>query len=148
MTQLTFATPEHLESVLRLVADFHREEGIEQDDTTLRSAVLPLLEGSPHGAIYIAGPVRAPIGYIVVTFGWSLEFGGMDGFVDEIYIRPGVRGRGLGTELLSSMPKTLAESGVKALHLKVARSNTKARAVYEKMGFEARENYVLMSRRF
>ena len=106
MTQLTFATPEHLESVLRLVADFHREEGIEQDDTTLRSAVLPLLEGSPHGAIYIAGPVRAPIGYIVVTFGWSLEFGGMDGFVDEIYIRPGVRGRGLGTELLSSMPSS------------------------------------------
>ena len=148
MTQLTLAKPEHLEAVLRLVADFHHEEGIEQDEVTRRAAVLPLLEGSPHGAIYLAGPLRAPIGYVVVTFGWSLEFGGMDGFVDEIYIRPGVRGRGLGTELLSSVPKTLAKNGMKAIHLEVAQGNKKARALYERMGFEAREGYLLMSRRF
>lgn len=130
-----------------MVGDFHAEEGIAQDDATRRGALLPLLEGSPHGAIYLAGPARAPIGYVVICFGWSVEFGGMDGFVDEIYIRPAVRGRGIGSEILMSLPKALAGAGLKALHLEVARDNDRARKLYEKLHFVPRENYVLMTRK-
>jgi ribosomal protein S18 acetylase RimI-like enzyme len=147
MTQLTLAKPEHFEALVKLVADFHAEEGIEQSDEARAEAVMPLLEGSPHGAIYLAGPARAPVGYVVLTFGWSLEFGGMDGFVDEIYIRPGVRGRGIGTEILHSLPRQLAQFGLKAVHLEVERGKDRTRALYEKMGFEARDQYLLMSRR-
>lgn len=147
MTQLTLAKPDDLERVARMVGDFHAEEGIAQDDATRRGALLPLLEGSPHGAIYLAGPARAPIGYVVICFGWSVEFGGMDGFVDEIYIRPAVRGRGIGSEILMSLPKALAGAGLKALHLEVARDNDRARKLYEKLHFVPRENYVLMSRK-
>lgn len=130
-----------------MVGDFHAEEGIAQDDATRRGALLPLLEGSPHGAVYLAGPARAPIGYVVICFGWSVEFGGMDGFVDEIYIRPAVRGRGIGSEILMSLPKALAGAGLKALHLEVARDNDRARKFYEKLHFVPRENYVLMTRK-
>jgi ribosomal protein S18 acetylase RimI-like enzyme len=107
-----------------------------------------LLEGSPHGAIYLVGPGRAPIGYAIVSFGWSVEFGGMDGFIDEVYIRPGVRGRGIGTEVLESLPKALAGAGLRALHLEVDRDNEKARALYAKLNFQPRERYMLMSRVF
>lgn len=130
-----------------MVGDFHAEEGIAQDDATRRGALLPLLEGSPHGAVYLAGPARAPIGYVVICFGWSVEFGGMDGFVDEIYIRPAVRGRGIGSEILMSLPKALAGAGLKALHLEVARDNDRARKLYEKLHFVPRENYALMTRK-
>lgn len=147
MTQLTLAKPDDLERVARMVGDFHAEEGIAQDDATRRGALLPLLEGSPHGAIYLAGPARAPIGYVVICFGWSVEFGGMDGFVDEIYIRPAVRGRGIGSEILMSLPKALAGAGLKALHLEVARDNERARKLYEKLHFVPRENYALMTRK-
>lgn len=147
MTQLTLAKPDDLERVARMVGDFHAEEGIAQDDATRRGALLPLLEGSPHGAVYLAGPARAPIGYVVICFGWSVEFGGMDGFVDEIYIRPAVRGRGIGSEILMSLPKALAGAGLKTLHLEVARDNDRARKLYEKLHFVPRENYVLMTRK-
>jgi ribosomal protein S18 acetylase RimI-like enzyme len=147
LTQLTLAKPDDLERVARMVGDFHAEEGIAQDDATRRGALLPLLEGSPHGAVYLAGPARAPIGYVVICFGWSVEFGGMDGFVDEIYIRPAVRGRGIGSEILMSLPKALAGAGLKALHLEVARDNDRARKLYEKLHFVPRENYVLMTRK-
>ena len=56
-----------------LVAACHAETGITQTEEERRAALLPLLEGSPHGAIYLIGPARAPVGYIVLTFGWSLE---------------------------------------------------------------------------
>ncbi|MEO1283651.1 MAG: GNAT family N-acetyltransferase [Pseudomonadota bacterium] len=146
MTQLTLAKPEHIAQLVKLVADFHAEDGITQTDVAREAAIMPLLEGSPHGAIYLAGPSKAPVGYVVLTFGWSLEMGGMDGFVDEIYIRPGVRGRGIGTEILTSLPAQLAGFGLKAVHLEVDRDKPDVQRLYQKMGFEARDRYVLMTR--
>ncbi|MEL6119322.1 MAG: GNAT family N-acetyltransferase [Pseudomonadota bacterium] len=146
MTQLTLAKPEHFAQLVKLVADFHAEDGITQTDVAREAAIMPLLEGSPHGAIYLAGPSKAPVGYVVLTFGWSLEMGGMDGFVDEIYIRPGVRGRGIGTEILTSLPAQLAGFGLKAVHLEVDRDKPDVQRLYQKMGFEARDRYVLMTR--
>ena len=147
MTNLTLAKPDDIDRVARLVSDFHTEQDITLDDASRRAALAPLLEGSPHGAVYLIGPGRAPIGYVIVAFGWSVEFGGLDGFVDEVYIRPGVRGRGIGTEVLLSLPKALAGAGLKALHLEVDRDDSKTRALYEKLHFEPRERYMLMSRK-
>ncbi|WP_120501564.1 N-acetyltransferase [Roseovarius sp. EL26] len=147
MTALTLARPENIDRLLRLVTDFHLEEGIEQSEGTRHDALMPLLEGSPHGAIYLLGPSRAPIGYIIISFGWSVEFAGLDGMIDEIYIRPSVRGRGIGSEVLNALPKALAGAGLKALHLEVNRDNPRARKLYEKLRFAPRENYILMSRK-
>lgn len=146
MTALTLARPDDLERLLPLVAAFHDETGIVQNDTARRAALLPMLEGSPHGVTYLIGPGRAPIGYIVISFGWSIEFGGLDGYVDEFYIRPGVRGRGIGTEVMISLPKALAGAGLKALHLEVRRDNEKARKLYEKLRFLPRDDYSLLTR--
>lgn len=143
---LHLAKPEHLGTLLPLVAAFHAEEGIERTDAAREAAIAPLLEGIPYGAVYIIGPTRAPIGYIVVTFSWSVEFGGMDSFVDEIYIRPAVRGRGIATEVLTELPKTLAEAGIKAIHLEVDRENEPAQRLYARARFKPRLNYVLMSK--
>ena len=147
MTNLTLAKPEDIDRITRLVADFHAEQGITQDEATRRAAILPLLEGSPHGAIYLIGPARAPVGYVIVSFGWSVEFGGMDGIVDEIYIRRTVRGRGIGSEVLHTLPKALAGAGLKALHLEVDRENAPALKLYEKLRFEPRARYMLMTRK-
>ncbi|MEX0366261.1 MAG: GNAT family N-acetyltransferase [Ruegeria sp.] len=143
---LTLATPEHFDRLDALVAAFHAEEGIDLTDAARAAGLQPLLDGIPHGAAYLIGPPRAPIGYIVVTFGWSVEFGGMDGFVDEIYIRPGVRGRGIATEVLLALPRALASAGVKALHLEVGADNTVAQRLYQRAGFRVRDGYHLMTR--
>ena len=144
---LHLARPEDLDRLLPLVTAFHAEEGLEQSDEATRAALTPLLEGSPYGAAYIIGPTRAPIGYVIITFGWSVEFGGMDGFVDEIYIRPRVRGRGIASEVLLELPKALADAGMKALHLEVDRDNDTAQRLYGRTGFKPRERYMLMTRR-
>ncbi|EEW56932.1 MULTISPECIES: GNAT family N-acetyltransferase [Tritonibacter] len=143
---LHLARPEDLEKLLTLVQGFHAEEGIDSTDEQRRGALLPLLEGIPYGAIYLIGPVRAPIGYIIVTFTWSVEFGGLDGMIDEFFIRPAVRGRGIATEVLHALPRTLAEAGVRALHLEVDRDNEPAIKLYTRARFSARERYILMSR--
>ena len=143
---LRLARPEDLDRLMTLVSAFHGEEGIEQDDQKRRTALTPLLDGIPHGCVYLIGPGRAPLGYVILTFGWSVEFGGMDAFVDEIYIRPAVRGRGIATEVLLELPKALAGAGLTALHLEVDRTNEAAQKLYLRTGFKARERYMLMSK--
>ncbi|WP_170382972.1 GNAT family N-acetyltransferase [Ruegeria atlantica] len=143
---LKLARPEDLDRLMGLVAAFHAESGIEQDPDQRRNALAPLLEGIPHGCVYLIGPGRAPLGYIVLTFGWSIEFGGMDGFVDEIYIRPAVRGRGIATEVLLALPKALAGAGLTALHLEVDRAKVATQNLYARTGFKPRERYMLMSK--
>ncbi|WP_170599587.1 GNAT family N-acetyltransferase [Ruegeria arenilitoris] len=143
---LRLARPEDLDRLMGLVAAFHAEAGIEQDPDQRRDALTPLLEGIPHGCIYLIGPSRAPLGYIILTFGWSVEFGGMDGFVDEIYIRPAIRGRGIATEVLLDLPKALAGAGLTALHLEVDRTNEAAHKLYLRTGFKPRDRYMLMSK--
>jgi len=147
MTALHLATADDIDRLLPMIAAYHAEADIEQTNDARRAALMPLLEGSPHGVAYLIGPMRAPVGYIVISFGWSIEFGGMDGFVDEVFIRPNVRRRGLGTEVLLSLPKALASAGLKALHLEVSHQNPRARALYEKLHFKPRDTHMLMTRR-
>ncbi|MFS4582838.1 GNAT family N-acetyltransferase [Phaeobacter sp. C3_T13_0] len=143
---LHLARPEDLDRVLDLVAAFHAEMEIKSDDALRRAAIEPLLEGLPYGAVYLIGPTRAPVGYIVVTFSWSVEFGGMDGFVDELFIRPPVRGRGIASEVLLQLPKTLGEAGIKALHLEVDREDEHAQRIYQRARFQSRDRYMLMTK--
>jgi ribosomal protein S18 acetylase RimI-like enzyme len=145
---LTLAGPQHLEKLDALVAAFHTEEGITLSEDKRRAGLQPLLDGIPHGAAYLIGPARAPIGYLVVTFGWSLEFGGLDGFIDEIYVRPSVRRRGIASETLQALPRALASAGLKALHLEVKRSAEHAQSLYAKAGFRPRADTMLMTKTF
>ena len=145
MKSLHLATPEDLAKLMPLVAGFHAEQGHEGEPELLQEALLPLLEGSPHGAVWLIGLRRAPVGHVMVSFGWSLEFGGMDGFVDELYIRPAVRGRGMATDVLYSLPRALRDAGLKALHLEVKREDKSAQRLYRKAHFELRDGYSLMS---
>ena len=143
---LTLALPEHIERLLPLVAAFHAESGIALSDEARRAGIAPLLDGIPHGCAYLVGPPRAPIGYVVITFGWSVEFGGLDAIIDELYIRPGVRGRGIASEVLIALPRALADGGLRAIHLEVDRDNAAAVKLYQRAGFRQRDRYLFMSR--
>jgi ribosomal protein S18 acetylase RimI-like enzyme len=147
VTALTLAKTEDLDRLLPLVRAFHEEGAIDVLEDERLAGLKPLLEGSPYGGIWLIGPPRAPIGYVVICFGWSVEFGGMDGFVDELYIRPSVRGRGIGTEVLINLPKQLAKNGLRAIHLEVSRVAVRTQEAYKRAGFKPRADYMLMTRR-
>jgi GNAT superfamily N-acetyltransferase len=146
MSLLHLATTDDLDRLVPLVAAFHEEMGYDTDAAHHQAAVMPLLEGSPHGAIWLVGPRRAPVGYVVISFGWSVEYGGLDGVVDEIFVRPPVRGRGMGFEALNGIAKALGASGVRALHLEVARDDARAQRFYARARFHPRDHTMFMSR--
>lgn len=144
MTALTLARPDDLDRLLPMVASRRVESGRPEDDAATRAALAPLLDGSPHGAVYLIGPPRAPIGYVVLAFGWSLAAGGLTGRIDEMHIRRAVRGRGIGAEVLSSLPRALAGAGLRTLEVEIAHADTRARALFTRQRFAAREDRVTL----
>lgn len=145
---LHLAKLDDLNKLEPMVAGYHSFEGIDSTEENRRAALTPLLEGTPHGIVYLIGIRRAPVGYIAISFGYSVELGGIDGFIDEFFIRENVRGRGMGTEVLTSLLPALGEHGVKALHLEVSPKNADAQRVYARAGFHLRDGYCLMTKRY
>lgn len=145
-TAIHLAGPDDAPRLLALIAKFHEECRIERTDAQREGALMPLLEGSPLGAAWLFGPAKAPTGYTIITFGWSMEFGGMDAFVDELFIRPSVRKRGIASEVLMAISSSLSDVGVKALHLEVDREDAATQRLYSRAHFKLRDRYALMTR--
>ncbi len=143
---LHLAEPADLDRLLPMVAAFHATHGIDLTADQRLGAIEPLLEGSPNGVIYLIGPRKSPVGYIAIAFGWSIAFGGLDAFIDEFFIRDGVRGRGMGSEVLASLLPRLEAAGVTATHLEAHHANPRILELYRRHGFELRADYHLMTR--
>jgi len=139
------AGPEHIETLMPLVAGYHAFEALETTDTVRRSALAPLLEDPALGFVDLVLVDGTPVGYLAICYGYSIELGGRDAFVDEFFLIEAVRGRGLGRRILETLPEVCRAHGIRALHLEVARDNVRARNLYASLGFEPREKYHLMT---
>ena len=111
---LTLATAQNADSVLSLMARYHAEAELPFDDEHRAVSAVPLLEESPLGAIWLIGPPRAPLGYVMFTFGWSIAAGGMTAHLEEAFIRPSVRNRQIGTEAVNAVMVQLSQAGIRA----------------------------------
>ena len=132
-----------VETLLPLMADFYAHEKLSFDEVFARRALLGLLKNAIHGQVFLIEADGIVAGYAVLTFGYSLEFGGVDAFVDELYLRESQRGRGLGKAALEFLARTCAAHGIRALHLEVERANQRAQAVYHQFGFVDHDRYLL-----
>ena len=116
---LRIAQPADAERVMRLVLACHEETGLAPDAQDREIAVAALLEGDAPGAIYLIGPPSSPVGYLSVSFGHSISVGGTEAHMDDLFIRPNVRRRGMAGEAVAALAKMLSQHGVKALHIRV-----------------------------
>lgn len=144
--QLLEAEPEHAPEIDRLVAAFHKHEGVNVTAQARRASIDNLLAMPAQGRVLLVQPRDAEIvGYAVLAFGFSLEFGGRDAFLDELFIADAFRGQGIGSAALAAVCAWARQEELCALHLEVERDNKAAKALYTQSGFEDRSHYNLMS---
>ena len=146
MPELVVACPADEAALLPLVRAYHAFEDVDLSDAQRRAALGPLLApDSSFGRVWLIRSAGRTVGYAAVCFGYSIEFAGRDAFLDELFVEEAARGRGIGRAVLALVQQQCAALGVGALHLEVARDNTRARRLYEALGFEPRERFHLMS---
>ena len=147
MVDLEIATPPAAQAILDLMEQFYAGERYPFAREKARAALEPFLANPALGRAWLFRDGDAAVGYFVLTLGWSLEYGGRDAFVDELFVSPSHRGRGLGRRALEAIDEACRELGVRALHLEVEKDNLPAAELYRQRGFEDHDRR-LMTRRF
>lgn len=146
-TLLRRASAADIDALMPLVRDYHVFEGIESDTDSRTAALTPLLEDDSVGQVHFIVHDAQVVGYVALCFGYSIEFGGRDAFVDELFVVPSHRNRGLGRTAMTLLLGLATALRVRAVHLEVQPGNAAAKRLYESLGFEARDRYLLMTRR-
>ena len=141
------ATRADLDQILAFMEALYTEDG----STPLvidraASALEELLAHREYGNVWLFEVAGAPAGYLILTWGYSLEFHGRDAFIDELYVSPAHRGAGVGRAAVELAKRECAARGVRALHLEVEPGNSRAQALYRGRGF-AERGYVMMTTR-
>lgn len=81
----------------------------------------------------------------MLCFGYSVEYGGRDAFIDDIYVDPTLRGQGYGRALCNALEQEAQASGCHALHLEVMAGNTVTQW-YRSFGYVERGSAFLSKR--
>jgi ribosomal protein S18 acetylase RimI-like enzyme len=146
VSPIRLARSDDLQFVASLMGEFYAESGYRLDLGLASSALARLIEDPSIGRLWLILQPDAPVGYIAVTFGFSLEFYGRDAFIDDLFIQPSFRGVGLGTRVLDAVEPECRALGVRALHLEVERANQAGQALYRRRGFRDNDRQLLSKR--
>jgi ribosomal protein S18 acetylase RimI-like enzyme len=140
------AGPSDADRVAGLMRAYYAEDGYPYDEPLARAAVAALIDDASLGRLWVIESGGTVVGYLALTLGFSLEYHGRDAFIDELYVAPEHRGRGLARAALDAAEQACHELGVRALHLEVERDNAAGLSLYRKLGFSGGERYLLTKR--
>lgn len=95
-------------------------------------------------ATFVAEGDYRLVGYVVIGYKDSppVFARGPAGHVEELYVRPGFRGRSVGRDLLDRAEAWARERGCERVSLGVHTSNEDAREFYESCGYDIRRHYM------
>ena len=134
------ASPEDVPALVGLMEEFYAEADYPLDWKWAAASFARLLGDEALGAAWIAHHAGEPAGYVVLTVRHSMEYGGPDGWVDDLFVRPAYRRHGLARAALEALFAECERRGVLAVHVEVGRENDAARPLYEGFGLLPRED--------
>jgi ribosomal protein S18 acetylase RimI-like enzyme len=138
------AKAQDLPALLRMMRSLAEQPpAIPFDKDEVRAALNKFLGHADLGHAWLLWLGEKPAGYVILTLGYSFEFRGRDAFIDELYIEPEFRRRGLGRRALEFVEEKARASGVNAIHLEVDRGNDPAMELYRRTGYENHGRHLL-----
>jgi ribosomal protein S18 acetylase RimI-like enzyme len=116
------------------------------DEPTVREVLRKFLMSPDLGQAWVFFEEEIPVGYIVLTSGYSFEYHGRDSFIDELYIEPQYRRRGIGLRAMQFVEERARELGVNAIHLEVDQGNAAAAELYRRTGYDDQARFLMTKR--
>lgn len=116
------------------------------DEPAICEALRKFLANPDLGQAWVCYEDETPVGYIVLTFGYSFEYHGRDSFIDELYIEPQYRRKGIGRRAMQFVEERARERGVNAIHLEVDRGNDPAAQLYRRTGYADQSRFLMTKR--
>lgn len=124
-----------LDLVVAMMREFYAIDGYLMDESRSRKLFMEFLSNENLGKCWLILADGDVVGYVILTFVFSFEFGGKMAFVDELYLSNRARGKGIGRETVTFIKAEAKLLDVKMLYLEVEHHNTLAQKLYLSGGF-------------
>ncbi|MHB8506418.1 MAG: GNAT family N-acetyltransferase [Acidimicrobiales bacterium] len=124
-------------TVAQLLDAFNREYGTPTPGVTVLARRLTRLLASGEVVALLTGDPAVAIA--LLTLRPNVWYDGPVALLDELYVAPELRGRGLGSALLAAAETVVRQRGVELLEINVDGEDTDARRFYERHGYVNRE---------
>jgi GNAT superfamily N-acetyltransferase len=138
------ACVEDVPALARLVEQYWSFEGIEGFDLgRVEKLLRDALSVDERVLCWLAEYDGEIGGYLLAALVFSLEHGGVMAEIDEFFVSPAFRTRGIGASLLQQAESALRERGVGRLQLQLSTSNAYARDFYAARSYGRRSGFDL-----
>jgi diamine N-acetyltransferase len=135
LSALRVVTLDDIEQAVSFVGQYYQFDSIAFDAERVRRGILQLIGNPALGFIWFIAPQGQPVGHVVLTFSFDLEFGGRVATVTEVFIEKSARAQGLGRRVFQELEAICRANEIGALELQVKRDNSQAQQFYKKLGF-------------
>jgi GNAT superfamily N-acetyltransferase len=142
---MRLAKPKDIDLLVTLMAEFYAEGGYALDRPRAALAFEAVLKDRRLGRIWIIQSGRQDVGHIVLTLKYAMEYGGIVGCVDDLYVRAAWRNKGLSTAALVDVKDFCEDADICALTVEVGFDNAPAQTVYRRTGFTELANRQLLA---
>jgi GNAT superfamily N-acetyltransferase len=147
MTRIAQATVSEVPALIPLVADYWTFESIAGFDPARIATQLTRVLSEPGlGAGWVAFEEGVAVGYLLAVYVFSLEHSGLTAEIDELFVLPSQRGKGVGAALLAIAESEFVRRGCTNVSFQMSSTNDSGRAFYRRHGYVERSGYELLDK--
>ena len=131
------ARTDEIEEMLPLIRAYCEFYETEPDDEGLRSMFETLINEPSQGAVFIARDRGKAVGFATLDWKWSSLKAARIGYLEDLFVDPEARGRGIADGLIEVCAARCRELGMSAMEWLTAPDNHRAQKVYDRTGAES-----------
>ncbi len=144
---MTLTRGQNAGSVLAMMRALYLEDppSVPVDPDRFELTIEQFLAEPSRGSVIVFAEADETRGYALLVPYWSNEYGGTIVHVDELFVVPAARSRGIARQFFEFLSRTRPFDAV-AIALEVSPANLRAQRLYESLGFSPRRNTTLIRR--
>lgn len=125
-----------IEIITQMMQDFYAIDNYPMNIEVAKNLFQEFISNEHLGKSWLIYSENEIVGYIILTFIFSFEYGGKIAFVDELFIKETARGKGFGKEAIQFIQQEVPKLSLKLLYLEVEPHNENAQKLYLAHDFE------------
>ena len=119
-----------ISTITQMMQDFYAIDNYPMNVEVTKNLFHEFISNEHLGKSWLIYSENEIVGYIILTFIFSFEYGGKIAFVDELFIKETARGKGIGKEAIQFIQKEVPKLSLKLLYLEVEPHNENAQKLY------------------
>jgi len=138
------ATPDDVPLILRFIRELAAYERLAHEVVATEEKLRETLFGArPYAEVVIAEEAGEPAGFALFFHNYSTFLGRPGIYLEDLYVRPEMRGGGIGRALLAHLARLAVERGCGRLEWWVLDWNEPAIRFYRQLGAEAMDDWTV-----